>query len=608
MIGNVNALGKGFKGVSSYLESGKDGQQLDRVDWIETRNLPTRDPQSAARIMAATARDSTKTERAVYHFSISFDPGDWVDREAMRRVADRTLRDLGLQDHQALIVAHRDTAHPHVHVVVNRVNPETGRAWSNFRDYPRIEKSLRAQEVEMGLRVVPGKHARVPERDGAALARGPAPRVARGDAAFLRDVQERAAPVLRRARSWAEVERGLAEQGLAVRVNGRGMSVTDGRQQVKASEVDRAFSRKHLEERFGPWHNHRARVAVAELPTPARDTPRPTPAPTPAARAHPEPAPIPPRKAEHLAARRSYAAALERLYEQPGEARRALHAAVLRDGREKAVRTLRERPEAFGRVRAAPAPVPERAAEAAREAFRWTGRAEASGRIGAQQAASYLRAYVAGERYSAARDAVEDARLRAQYAPFQRTYIRNHVDQLRTAAPSVYENPRAALWQIARSVREHGASRTADLIRHEPERFGALCAVERSRYFGIVRELDDSAARAEAWRVASPLQGLDFNLERRERVGQVIAARNRLAHAEATLAKLSPPHARGGEHALRQAGKILHTLERAGVDVAAKVAPMLPGKGQAIAVVKKALELGRDLVLGRDRERDRGGR
>jgi hypothetical protein len=95
----------------------------------------------------------------------------------------------------------------------------------------------------MGWRVVPGTHARVPELVGAAQVRGPASRAGRGDATFLRDVQERAAPVLQRARTWGEVEQGLAQHGLAVRVNGRGMSVTDGRQQVKASEVDRAFSR-----------------------------------------------------------------------------------------------------------------------------------------------------------------------------------------------------------------------------------------------------------------------------------------------------------------------------------------------------------------------------
>ncbi|WP_263626990.1 relaxase/mobilization nuclease domain-containing protein [Stappia stellulata] len=35
---------------------------------------------------------------------------------------------MGLSDRQALIVSHNDTAHPHVHVIVNRVCLETDRA------------------------------------------------------------------------------------------------------------------------------------------------------------------------------------------------------------------------------------------------------------------------------------------------------------------------------------------------------------------------------------------------------------------------------------------------------------------------------------------------
>ena len=95
-----------FPGLAGYLD-----REHERVDWIESRNLPTRDPQTAACLMRSAARDSERVHKPVYHLSISFDPGDPVDPETMRRVADRTLRDLGLQKHQALIVAHNDR-HP----------------------------------------------------------------------------------------------------------------------------------------------------------------------------------------------------------------------------------------------------------------------------------------------------------------------------------------------------------------------------------------------------------------------------------------------------------------------------------------------------------------
>lgn len=250
MIGRTFPFGKGFLGLARYLEHGEAGEHRDRVLWVESRNLPTEDPETAARLMAAHARESVRTQRPVYHFVIAFDPGDPVDRESMRRVADAVLRKLGLEERQALIVAHNDTAHPHMHLVVNRVHPKTHVAWENSWDWPKIEKELRTQEVELGMRRVPGRFGRVPGQE-------PARALARGDAAFLRLVQERAGAVLEHAESWREVEQGLATAGLEVRIKGSGLTIHDGRQEVKASSVDRASSRRHLEQRLGRWAAYR---------------------------------------------------------------------------------------------------------------------------------------------------------------------------------------------------------------------------------------------------------------------------------------------------------------------------------------------------------------
>jgi hypothetical protein len=69
----------------------------------------------------------------VYHLTINFDPADPVTPERMQAVADRVLADLGLAEHQALPVAHRDRTHPHTHIMVTRVHPETGPAWACVR-------------------------------------------------------------------------------------------------------------------------------------------------------------------------------------------------------------------------------------------------------------------------------------------------------------------------------------------------------------------------------------------------------------------------------------------------------------------------------------------
>ncbi|HEX6369811.1 MAG TPA: relaxase/mobilization nuclease domain-containing protein [Longimicrobium sp.] len=291
MIAAIQPLSRSFKVPIRYVEVGRDGQQ-SRVAWAETYNLPTRDLELAACFMGATANGSVSgTRTPVYFFSVSFDVDDPVDEGMMRRVAKRTLRDMGLEEHEAVVVAHKDRSHPHLHFIVNRVHPTRFVLWRKWWDYGRMERSLRAQEVELGLRVVPGWHAPVPSLDRAREGHTegwqpgarwikPPPAPKRGDRGFLQDVTERAAPILAQVRSWAALESGLAEQGLALTVKGGGFRITDGKHHVKASEVGPAFSRYHLEKRLGRYPDYRARMAVADI-GPVRPSERIVTAPPP---------------------------------------------------------------------------------------------------------------------------------------------------------------------------------------------------------------------------------------------------------------------------------------------------------------------------------------
>jgi hypothetical protein len=274
MIASVSS-GKRFGGLAAYLATGRSGQDTERVAWSEARNLSTSDPMLAGTIMQAEAAQAVQVDKPVYHIALAFDPGDVVNRDVMRRAADQLLADLGLSEHQAVIVAHQDRAHPHVHIMVNRVHPETGVAWDRSFDYRRIEESLRAQERELGVRVVPGKHAPIPEweRDGerGAPAKTPAgertkgeeAQRRRGDAPFVDQVRD-AMPALRAARNWTELHEALANRGLRMERKGQGLVIVgrdgaapaaaDGRdpeREVKASRVHRDLALRSLERRFG---------------------------------------------------------------------------------------------------------------------------------------------------------------------------------------------------------------------------------------------------------------------------------------------------------------------------------------------------------------------
>ncbi|MEP6496119.1 MAG: relaxase/mobilization nuclease domain-containing protein [bacterium] len=152
----VSSSSKSFRAIAHYLTTGRTGQESERVAWTSSRNLPVSEPETAAKLMRATAAQNVHVEKPVYHLAISFDPTDRVDRATMERVADRVIQELQLAEYQIVIVAHRDRAHQHVHLFVNRVHPETLKAWNRWQDQPEIQRVLRELEKELGLREVQG--------------------------------------------------------------------------------------------------------------------------------------------------------------------------------------------------------------------------------------------------------------------------------------------------------------------------------------------------------------------------------------------------------------------------------------------------------------------
>lgn len=139
MIPRIAEGGRSFKGAFRYYMHDPEENTRDRIAWTHTHNMLTRDPDKAWKVMAYTAKvqdrlkqasgqkmTGRKTEKPVMVYSLSWHPELDPDKDHMLGAAMRSINALGLQDHEAIIIAHRDTPHRHVHVVVNRVHPITG--------------------------------------------------------------------------------------------------------------------------------------------------------------------------------------------------------------------------------------------------------------------------------------------------------------------------------------------------------------------------------------------------------------------------------------------------------------------------------------------------
>ena len=169
MVVKMSAPGRSFGGVADYClhdprmpGEAHHPESAERVEWTETRNLATSEGERAGRIMAATAEASPelkrlaggaatgrKLEKPVCHYSLSWAKDEKPNRQEMRRAAQESLKALGMERHQALVVSHRD-GQPHVHVIANRVDPESGKAAGLSRSKLKLSKWAEGYEREQG--------------------------------------------------------------------------------------------------------------------------------------------------------------------------------------------------------------------------------------------------------------------------------------------------------------------------------------------------------------------------------------------------------------------------------------------------------------------------
>lgn len=187
MVPDIAGTGHSFKGaLSYYLHDKRASADLphlsssDRVAWTETRHLLTDDMHTAMRVMVSTAKHADvlkeragikntgrKSASHVYAYSLSWHPDEaaTLTRDEMVRAADASLKVLGAENRQAVIVCHTDQKHPHVHVILNRVDPEDGRMLSTSNHKRKFSEWANAYERERGRILTPLRETKRQQRE-----------------------------------------------------------------------------------------------------------------------------------------------------------------------------------------------------------------------------------------------------------------------------------------------------------------------------------------------------------------------------------------------------------------------------------------------------------
>ena len=230
MIPRIAQRGHSFVGAGLYYLHDKGESTSERVAFTETVNLPMQNAQKALQFMAYSASlaeekkqeagiervGATQTAGAVYCYSLSWHPQEMPDKEEMRRCAQHTLQCLGLSEHEAVYVAHSDTLHAHIHVIVNLVHPETGKIGDIAFDQRKLQAWALAYERKQG-------EIQCPEREKNAQRRQ------QGEAVKYQDARhplaERVALLFEQSDSGEEFVSMMEEQGVTVAQGDKGRIV-----------------------------------------------------------------------------------------------------------------------------------------------------------------------------------------------------------------------------------------------------------------------------------------------------------------------------------------------------------------------------------------------
>jgi hypothetical protein len=171
----------------------------------------------------------------VMHISLSLDPEDQFTKEKLRQIGQDFAREFGFENNQYLTIYHKDTKHPHLHIVANRVGFDGSRI-SDSNSYRKVAELCRKLEIKHGLKqVMSPERFLSPEQK---LARKQENRIDQRKERLKKNIRE----CLLNASGLQDFTHKMKQLGVEV-VKSRGISfIDDKKMYVKGSELGYSLS------------------------------------------------------------------------------------------------------------------------------------------------------------------------------------------------------------------------------------------------------------------------------------------------------------------------------------------------------------------------------
>ncbi|MBL7967548.1 MAG: relaxase/mobilization nuclease domain-containing protein [Prolixibacteraceae bacterium] len=144
--------GQGFRGVIGYV------LEKEKASLLYAEGVRIKDKESIVRSFIAQQKLNPKIAKPVAHISLDFSVQDKhrLTDPFMVAMAQEYMDKMGYRDTQYIIVRHHDTDHPHIHIVINRID-NNGKRISDQNEKLRNTRVCMELTKKYGLYIASGK-------------------------------------------------------------------------------------------------------------------------------------------------------------------------------------------------------------------------------------------------------------------------------------------------------------------------------------------------------------------------------------------------------------------------------------------------------------------
>jgi hypothetical protein len=237
----------------------------EKTKYAGAKNFLGRTPDGWKAEMISLASESIQSKMPVTHWIMSWQENEQPSHEQIEDAVDVFLERMGLAGHQVIYSLHGNSANLHLHIAVNRTNPDTLKVIQPHRGFDIEEAHRIVALLEHRQGWASESRPRYTVNDQGEIVRRQSKPVSKprneaanfesasGEKSAQRIAQERGHSVIKNAASWAELHTGLANAGLRFEKKGSGAIIFVGDIAVKASSVGRNFGMGKLCKRLGEF-------------------------------------------------------------------------------------------------------------------------------------------------------------------------------------------------------------------------------------------------------------------------------------------------------------------------------------------------------------------